>query len=516
MSRSHRFIKGLIPTYVYQGLVMVMGIWLTPFFLRHLGQRDFGLWLVGTQLILYLTLTDFGVVALLPVHAAESTGRGEGAEDLSRVVGEALRLVLYQLPIVILIALGLWLSLPRDWRDLRGPLAVMLIGFVISFPLRLLPALLYGLQDLAFSSTMQIVGWSLTTGATVMLVLVRWNLYALATGWVMGQVALSPVFAYRLWKHFPQAIPHGLPSMAWERLKVQLGEGFWVSIAQVATILVASTDVLIIAKVLGPAAVVPYSCTGKLCSVLANQVNLLMHTAGPGLCELKAGESRRKIYEAISALTQGVLLFSGLVFCVVVLVNHWFVDWWVTAHQYGGLNLTILFLSMLVIRHWTAVTANSVFFFGHQRRISLTNLADGVVTVVTILAGVKLWGPAGALVGTIAGALLVSLPLNLSRIAEDAGVSTVRLVRAMLGAWWWRFALTGGLAVWIAAHWSPRNLFQGTATTVGAALVYALFMLPIAFRGALGTYTRPLLASLKDKYLVLRGGVRPVEAGPRS
>jgi O-antigen/teichoic acid export membrane protein len=289
-----------------------------------------------------------------------------------------------------------------------------------------------------------------------------------------------------------------------------------VSVAQVATILVASTDVLIIAKLLGPAAVVPYACTGKLCSVLANQVNILMHTAGPGLCELKAGQSRQKIYEAISALTQGVLLCSGLVFCVVMLINHWFVDWWVTAHQYGGLNLTILFLSMLVIRHWTAVTANSVFFFGHQRRISLTNLTDGVVTVVTIFAGVKIWGPAGALVGTMAGALLVSLPLNLSKIAEDAGVSTARLVSRMLGAWWWRFALAGGVATWIAAHWSPRNVFEGAATTIGSALLYALFMLPIAFRGALGIYTRPLRESLKEKFLVLRGGIRPVEAGPQS
>jgi hypothetical protein len=116
----------------------------------------------------------------------------------------------------------------------------------------------------------------------------------------------------------------------------------------------------------------------------------------------------------------------------------------------------------------------------------------------------------------MAGALLVSLPLNLSKIAEDAGVSTARLVSRMLGAWWWRFALAGGVATWIAAHWSPRNVFEGAATTIGSALLYALFMLPIAFRGALGIYTRPLRESLKEKFLVLRGGIRPVEAGPQS
>jgi O-antigen/teichoic acid export membrane protein len=498
---------------------MLAGIWLTPFFLTHLGQREFGLWIVGTQLLLYLTLTDFGVVALLPIEAAASTGRSGGrekAEDLSEVVGRTARLVLYQLPIVVVVAVGLWLSLPADWRDLRGPMAILLAGFVVSFPIRILPALLYGLQDLAFANTMQIVNWTLSTGVTVALVLAKWNLYALAAGWVIGQTVLTPVFVYRLWSRFPNAIPRSLPTMAWAAVKVQLGQGFWVSLSQIATLLVANTDMLIIAQLLGPAAVVPYSCTGKLCSVLANQVNILMHTAGPGLCEVRAGESRQKVYQVVIALTQGVFICSGLVFCVVLLVNHWFVNWWVTAHQYGGLQLTGLFLIMLVIRHWAAVTANSVFFFGHQRRISLTGLTDGLVTVGAIFVFVKIWGPAGALVGSMAGAILVSLPLNISKIAEDAGVSWARLLTAMLGGWYWRFALLGGSAVWVAARWSPKTPVGAAATAVIAAALYSLVMLPIALRGPVGIYTRPMLESLRDKYLEFRRGVHPAGASPRS
>src|SRR5579863_7734414 len=100
MSRSRRFLGGLIPTYAYQAILMLTGLWLTPFFLGRLGQHDFGLWIVGTQILLYLTLSDFGVVALLPIEVAASTGRGGGADkapDLSRIVGQTFRLVLYQL-----------------------------------------------------------------------------------------------------------------------------------------------------------------------------------------------------------------------------------------------------------------------------------------------------------------------------------------------------------------------------------------------------------------------------------
>jgi O-antigen/teichoic acid export membrane protein len=262
MSRSRRFLGGLIPTYVYQAAIMVTGIWLTPFFLSSLGQRDYGLWIVGTQLLLYLTLTDFGVVALLPVEAAAATGRGGGAQnahDLSLVVAQTVRIVLYQLPIVIALAIAIWFVIPVDWQGLRGPLAILLVGFVVSFPLRILPALLYGLQDLAFANTMQIVSWALSTAITVALVLMKWKLYALAIGWVVGQTVLTPFFVYRIWSRFPNTVPRQLPGLAWETVKRQLGQGFWVSLAQVATLLVANTDVLIIAKLLGPAAVVPYA-----------------------------------------------------------------------------------------------------------------------------------------------------------------------------------------------------------------------------------------------------------------
>src|SRR5712692_4604393 len=164
MSRSRRFFGGLALSYCYQTMLVVAGLWLTPFFLRSIGQHDYGLWLVGTQLLTYLTLTDFGVVALLPLETAYATGRGGGAakaSDLPQIVGQTARLVLYQLPVVIAVAVAMWLTIPTEWQGLRGPLAIVLIGFVLAFPLRILPAMLQGLQDLAFASSLQILNWIL-------------------------------------------------------------------------------------------------------------------------------------------------------------------------------------------------------------------------------------------------------------------------------------------------------------------------------------------------------------------
>jgi hypothetical protein len=158
----------------------------------------------------------------------------------------------------------------------------------------------------------------------------------------------------------------------------------------------------------------------------------------------------------------------------------------------------------MVIRHWTTTTAYTVFSFGHQRRISLTNLGDGFVTLVSCLIAIKLWGIIGGPIGVTMGACLVSLPLNLRVIAQDTDSSVWRLVGAMLGGWFWRFALLASAAVSVALNWSPKSLVEAAVAAMVVSVVYVLVMLPIILRPPLGTYVRPLLSSLGVKYAALQ------------
>ncbi|MCZ6915994.1 MAG: oligosaccharide flippase family protein [Gemmatimonadetes bacterium] len=502
MSRTRRFFGGLASGYAHQTIATVVGLWLTAFLLTRLGEHEYGLWLLVAQLLGYLALLDLGVVALLPRETAYATGRAGGvaaATDLPAIVGRTARLVLWQTPIVALAGLMLWFYLPATWDALRPPLGLVLAAFVVLFPLRILHATLRGLQDLAFLGMAHTATWLAGTAVAVALVVAGFGLYGLAIGWVVGQ-GLVPLVAWiRLRRRFPQALPRAISKSKTGSPARMLKRGAWVSVSQVSHVLFSSTDVIIVGAMWGPAAVVPYVITGKLAAVLANQPQLLMQAAEPGLSEIKTGENRERAIQVSAALTEAMLIFGGVLVCVVLAVNEGFIGWWVGSEQWGGLVLTALILGRVMLSHWNLTIATSLFSFGHERRLALTALASGVVTVGTSLVLVARVGVIGAPLGAILGVALVGLPANLVGLSREIGVSVGRLVGAH-GQWLWRFALVVGIAIAIATQWTPPTLPSLVVAAAAVAVPYGLLMVRRLQHPPLSIYAHPKLKAFLTRW----------------
>jgi O-antigen/teichoic acid export membrane protein len=447
----------------------------------------------------YLMLLDVGVVALLPRETAAAAGRrkAEGtAEELPRVVGQTARLVLWQTPAVAAAALVAWLFfVPAEWEPLRPALGLAFACMVLTFPLRVIHAVLHGLQDLGFIARVQIAAWLAGTVLTVSLVASGVGLYALAAGWVVSQLLPLPFMFWRLRGRFADALPARLPRLPWSEARGRLARGGWTSVNQVAVALLFGTDVLIIGKLLGPAAVVPYAFTAKLACVLANQPQMLMQVAIPALSELRAGAPREHTARVCTALGQMMLMVSGGVICVVLAVNRGFVEWWVGAGQYGGFALTSLVLAAMLLRHCNLVASYVLFAFGgHDRRLALTALADGLVTTAALLGLTSRFGVIGTGVGMLAGVCLVSLPANLSALSRTETVTPSSLARA-LAPWFWRFSAAAAFAGWLARAVVPDTLYGLAAVSLLTAGAYGALVLPLALRDPLGPYVRPRLNS---------------------
>jgi O-antigen/teichoic acid export membrane protein len=501
MSRSKRFLGGLGFGYLYQVIVLTAAVWLTPFLIRHIGQHDFGLWGVGAQLISYLGLMDLGIVALLPREVAYATGRAiaqSAPADLKRIVGEAARVVLVQTPLVALVAFGLWFfSASSGWAQLRMPLAVIMGVYVLMFPARVLTATLDGLQDLSYYGAIQIFTWTANMTVMVFLVTRGWGLGALAAGWVILQTLPAICAFVRLKYRFPDVLPSTLPHLSPREILQYFRRSIWLSVAQIAQSFLSNTDYLILAYVAGPETAVVYDCTRKLVSALANQPQLMMNIAGPAISELRATGDRTRLLSVSIGLTRLMMTASGLVACLVLAANESFFAIWLrnTKVPFGGLTLTYLLVAAMLLRHLNGTTTATLICFGEERRISLTTLTDGVVTVLSCMIAIHFWGLPGAAIGSLIGVCCVSLPLNLSGLAKEAGVSPMEVPRSLL-PWLWRFALGATLGQLVRVS-GVMSTVPGFILGCGAvALIYCLLVLPLFFQEPLVQYTRPLLARI--------------------
>jgi hypothetical protein len=259
-----------------------------------------------------------------------------------------------------------------------------------------------------------------------------------------------------------------MPPLSWAAARAYIRKSFWVSVAQVAQVLLNATDVVIAAKMLGPAAVVPYVCTGKLIFVLAHQPAMLMQVAAPGLSEMKTSESRSRLFDVCTSLSQAMLMFSGAIALVVVVVNQGFVNLWVGADQYGG-------------------------------RISLTTLMDGGVTALASVVLIRSFGLIGIPIGSLLGACFVSLPANLVPLARENGVSVGKLVEP-LWPWCWRFVLLFAVAATATKVGMPKSLPALVLIGVGTGVLYLAVMLPTALRLHLGKYLRPRIFEVRKTF----------------
>lgn len=492
MSRTARFMGGLRMTYIHQAVVTVVGLWLTPFLLRHIGQHDYGLWLLATQITGYLLLLDLGALAFLPREIAYVTGSA-AADDaarqaqLERVVARTWRMVLRQWPLVFVAAIGAWFWVARTWPELSVPFAWLVAVFVALFPARIYQTALVGLQDLHFVGRVILATWVLQTAVTIVTILMGGGLWSLVTAWITSNVIPAVVAYWRLRHHFGLHVRRA--NAAGELLAGLYRRGLWSSASSVASVLVAGTDLFVIGKLLGPAAAVPYALTGKLVGVFGNQPHAVVHAALPALAELRAQRDSQRLANVMAALCLSMLLVSGGIASVILAANEGFVRWWVGNARFGGLALSTLLVVLMIGRHWLATYTYSLFAFGYERLLALLALGDGVVTVTLMYFLVRWLGPIGAPIGSVASAMLVGMPIVLWALSREMELSIAGVI-APLVPWLLRFVPYAALC-WAYSHFFMPHGFVGiAAVSAVAALGYTVLMIPFVLRSPLEPYLR--------------------------
>jgi O-antigen/teichoic acid export membrane protein len=370
---------------------------------------------------------------------------------------------------------------------LRGPVVLVLLTFVLTFPLRASHAILQGLQDLKFLGVLRVWLWALSAALSVVLLLLGAGFFALACGWCAQEAGTSLIAVIRLRRLRPDLFNRQTWRSAGTFRWQWLTRGLWISLGQVSNAMVGGTDLLIIARVFGPATVVIYSCTGKLVQVLQQQPQVLASTALPGLSQMKTSEMRGRVQKAATCLTQAMILVAGGIVCIVLPLNQQFVNHWIGARYFGGVVLTVLFLANFLVRLIDYTLALALFAFGHEKLFAIRAMLDGVVSVILAAILVRPLGLNGVILGFLCGALLVPIPLDLHRFAREFDVS-IRAAAQPYVPYLWRITAVGVVAFAIMRRIELPNLFSLAIAATLVSSLYLLVTIPYVRKTELGGY----------------------------
>jgi O-antigen/teichoic acid export membrane protein len=495
MSRTKRLVDGILLSYCYQGLVMLVGLWLTPFLLHRLGQHNYGIWLVGLQSLTYLSLLDLGVIGLLPREVAFLSGRIQRGEDpqlVRTLLEENACVILWQSPLLIAaLAISFFFFRTLD-PAVHGVLVIIFFTYGAQVPFRIYYAALEGLQDFAFLGYLQMGAWLVGVAANVSLVFFGRGLYGLAIGWSLSQSMVTAGCIVRMYARHRMLTPKRIKWLRWGHLFRYLRAGLWVSVTQITQMLIKGSDVLLLAGLEGPSAVVPYSCSIKLTSVLANQPQVILQAAQPGLTQLRATADPSHISQVIGSLSQAMLMLSGGVACAVIAINGGFVRHWVGANQYLGFVFTLLIAFSMLARHWNTSTIYTLFCFGKERYISIIGLIDGGCFVLLMYLLVRRWGVIGIPIASTASACLISLPCNIRVLSQVTSVSWWEQITPVR-KWFVPFAFAASIA-WAANFMIKPSTYPACAfTALGVLAIYSALEFRVIHESIWGSRLKEML-----------------------
>ena len=272
----------------------------------------------------------------------------QASGEVARVVGQTLKVVLAQTVVVALAALALFFLRPAHDAALRGPMGLILAVFVISYPLRIFPAVLQGLQDLKFLGQLRLALWGMSTVLVIVMLLMGARFYALACGWCLQQMGHDLVAFFRLRRLRPDLLS-----------AEDLAPGRSHALA------------LVRARILGQCQPGRHAVVGRQRSVDRGPLHQRRHRGGllfhqqvdrgppepaPDSCQRRASRTQPHENQRIARANPAGHHFAHAShaaagrrrrLCIILAVNQQFVTLWLGAHFFGGMQLTVILLSDL-------------------------------------------------------------------------------------------------------------------------------------------------------------------------
>ena len=394
---------------------LVIGFFLSPFVIHHLGDAGYGVWVLMLSVTSYLGFFDLGVRGAVTRYVSKFHTQGDH-QEASRIASSATGIFLIAGALAILVALVLALvavdlfQIPPAYHQparsvllLSGiTMAVTLIGGVFG-------GILVGLQRFDLSNTIGVLSTGLRALATVLVLRAGRGIVALA--WIQLIFSVVPVIAsaYLSLRLYPQ-LRISMRHFAWAPVSLIFSFSVVSFLCNVSQQVIYYTDAVVIGIFLPVGLITFFSIAGNLMNYARALISGISFTMTPLASSLEAaGKNQRLQQVALDAPRYATALMLPIAATFIVRGQS-FIRLWM-GPEYAELSGRVLWILSLALLFSAAtqVLASVMFGISRHRVMMVAVLVEAVCNLAASVALVRVIGIVGVAWATTIPNLAASL-----------------------------------------------------------------------------------------------------------
>ena len=516
MNASWNLVTGTATKYVLLGVNIVLGIFLMPFTVRHLGTSQYGLWMLVASMTYYFQLLDLGYGSGIVRHVADADAR----KDIGLVNRILSTFVVVYGAIGVVAALavaGLIVFaiphfpnlLPGDVPRAQLLLALLGIRIAVGFPMTVFGAATTARQRFALNNVVAIAV-ALVNGLVTYLVLAAgWGLIPLVACTTVVSLGSYAAYAWTARRAFPEM---RIRPSSFSRGLVRDVTTFsvYLFIIDIAVQIGFNLDNVVVGAALGTSAVAIYAVTLRLADyqrLLSSQFNTLLF---PVVVRYDAEGQRDALRDMLIEGTRIALtLVTGVTICLMGFASPLILRWMGPAFAGSVPPLYVLALTGIVLVGQGPL-GNILLGTGRHKLVAYTSLGEALANLALSVVLVRRYGMIGVAIGTGVPVVIANVCILLPAACAELGMSVAQFGRMVAVA-----PLAGALPATAAVL--GFRLFappQSVAAVIGEGAVVGLlyaagvfgFGLTDAVRARYVDFARRIAATLQA------AGVRAAQA----
>lgn len=400
--------------YLVAGTELLIGVFMLPFNVAHLGQSAYGLWVLVASVTIYFSMFDMGYGVAQVKFAAKYRAQGDTAA-LNEIASTMFCLFsgvgAFTFAVAVLLSFNLGRFFPLTAEQAQtGQIVLLFISAYVAlgFPTSVFGGIVNGFQRQYLNGIVAIVTAIVVAGVNVAVLLAGYGLGELVAATTAVRILSYLLYARNAYRVFP-ALRIRPQYFRRYRLHEVTGFSIFILIIDLANKLNYSTDTIVIGAFLGTSAVAIWAVAQRLIEIvqrITDQLNAILFPVVVDSSTVQRVDRLQKI------LVQGTRLSLAMVVplaTVLGLTARPLVMIWVGPAFSASVN--VIYILSIVVALRVGIATSAVILKGSDvhKFLAFSNLSMAACNLILSVLLVRVYGLIGVAIGTLIPMIVFSM-----------------------------------------------------------------------------------------------------------